>query len=168
MNYCIFSSSSSSLLVRGFFFANGKNADALSPRLGVFAAANVWFSQPFRSLVRQRGRISTCPERRNAAAVAPLPFSSLLWAFDSLFMRRWWAGREIGGEHTLLQSAQDRTWGVSLWPSQRYVTQVLGIFMDELRRLKKSFQVHTLKVTDLKSFTWKTAFFVDTWREVFT
>lgn len=61
---------------------------------GVFEE-NVWFSQPFRSVVSQRGQISTCSQSWNAAATCPTP----LWASNSMFMRKWWTHGEIEGSH---------------------------------------------------------------------
>lgn len=76
-----------------------KRATPSAPQ-GVFEE-NVWFSQPFRSLVRQRGQTTTCSRSRNAAAACPpsLPFP--LRASSSMFMRKWWAHGVIEGKVTL-------------------------------------------------------------------
>lgn len=65
-----------------------------APHLGRVCetSANVWFSRAFGSLASQEGRISTCP--RSLVCSCSPPFLS---PSDSLLMRRWWAGREIGG-----------------------------------------------------------------------
>lgn len=59
-----------------FSFPDGTKRATPSAPQGAFEEI-VWFSLPFRSLVRQRGQTTTCSQSRNAAALPPLPFMGL-------------------------------------------------------------------------------------------